>query len=219
MEVSKKKGEKRKTQKKVEPVFKKPQPRKKYKGGLMPTVNSNNVILTPEWLKDFIQKEFDVKFTFDPAPVDQMIDGKIVDCLDKDFEWGEVNFVNPPYNSEPKKNNGIKGFLQKALQEKLKGKSSYFLFPYRPTKYHFELVLPNVKSIIILEQGLVRFLKRDGIPYPGCFPHTLCVLQFDGSDKTVTMETKPEIERPVFLQVKQIPDQKNNKKFIKWNFK
>jgi len=63
----------------------------------------------------------DLKFDFDPCPLNSKKDN-----LKEESEWGEVNFVNPPYCASKGKSNGPKGFLIKALSEAEKGKTSVF---------------------------------------------------------------------------------------------
>ena len=44
---------------------------------------------TPKWLYDELDAEF--HFNFDPCPLNSTFDG--LKC-----DWGESNFVNPPYS-------------------------------------------------------------------------------------------------------------------------
>lgn len=92
---------------------------------------------TPKSLYNKLNDEF--HFDFDPCPLHADFDGLKVD-------WGEVNFVNPPYNriDKPK-------FIQKAYEEWLKGKTSVLLIPaYTGTKQFHNLIIPNAE---------VRFLR------------------------------------------------------------
>jgi hypothetical protein len=57
-------------------------------------------------------------FDHDPCPTHPKVDGLKSD-------WGNINFVNPPYGSE------IKRWIQKGYQEFLKGKTVVFLLPSR----------------------------------------------------------------------------------------
>lgn len=92
---------------------------------------------TPDWLYMKLNDEFN--FDFDPCPIKANFDGLSI-------EWGNRNFVNPPYNriDKPK-------FINKAYQEYLKGKLSVLLIPAATgTKQFHEIILPNAE---------VRFLK------------------------------------------------------------
>ena len=68
---------------------------------------------TPDWLYDELSKEFN--FDFDPCPLNPTFDGLTI-------EWGNSNFVNPPYNK-------LKYWLKKGHEEYLKGKVVVFLIP------------------------------------------------------------------------------------------
>lgn len=71
--------------------------------------------LTPPDLMERLQKEF--KFDFDPCPYPKPdeFDGLLV-------EWGNSNYVNPPFNGPTK-------WVRKALEEYKKGKRVVFVFP------------------------------------------------------------------------------------------
>ena len=92
---------------------------------------------TPDWLYNQLDDEF--KFDFDPCPYQANFDGLSI-------EWGNSNFVNPPYSRTIKPK-----FIQKAYDESLKGRLSVLLIPSATgTKQFHELILPNAE---------VRFLK------------------------------------------------------------
>lgn len=94
---------------------------------------------TPKYLYDALDKEFN--FDFDPCPLYSSFDG-----LSKDCEWGNSNFINPPYNriDKPK-------FIKRAYEEWLKGKTCVLLIPSATgTSQFHDLILPNAE---------VRFVK------------------------------------------------------------
>lgn len=92
---------------------------------------------TPEWLYEQLDKEFN--FDFDPCPLNTTFDGLSV-------EWGNSNFVNPPYNRVDKPK-----FIQKAFEEWKKGKTCVLLIPAATsTKQFHDLILPNAE---------IRFLR------------------------------------------------------------
>ena len=100
-------------------------------------LDNNDNWATPKWLYDKLNEEF--YFDFDPCPLNADFDGLTV-------EWGESNFVNPPYNriDKPK-------FIRKAYEEWKKGKTCVLLIPSATgTKDFHELILPNAE---------IRFLK------------------------------------------------------------
>jgi len=94
---------------------------------------------TPEWLYRKLDAEF--HFDYDPCPLHSKFDS----LLPHHF-WGNVNFVNPPYdrNNKPK-------FIRKAYEQSLIGKTSVLLIPSATgTKQFHEIILPNAE---------IRFLK------------------------------------------------------------
>jgi len=92
---------------------------------------------TPQKLYDELNTEFN--FDFDPCPLHADFDGLTI-------EWGNSNFVNPPYNRQDKPR-----FIQKAFDEWKKGKTVVLLIPSATgTKQFHELILPNAE---------VRFVK------------------------------------------------------------
>lgn len=98
---------------------------------------TNDLWQTPDWLYNQLNNEF--HFDFDPCPVNPTFNGL-------EIEWGQANFVNPPYNriDKPK-------FIQKAYEEWKKGKLVVLLIPAATgTKQFHDLILPNAE---------IRFLK------------------------------------------------------------
>lgn len=92
---------------------------------------------TPDWLYNLLDAEFN--FDFDPCPLHATFDGLQI-------EWGERNFVNPPYNRVDKPR-----FIQKAFDEWKKGKTCVLLIPAATgTKQFHELILPHAE---------IRFVK------------------------------------------------------------
>lgn len=98
---------------------------------------------TPQSLYDDLNKEF--KFDFDPCPLNATFDGL-------NIEWGESNFVNPPYSRKLKES-----FIIKSIEQQKKGKRSVLLLPVSTsTKVFHEYILPNKKEIRFLK-GRVAF--------------------------------------------------------------
>ena len=93
---------------------------------------------TPEKLYKKLDDEF--HFDFDPCPLHADFDGLQIP------EWGNVNFVNPPYNRVDKPR-----FIQKAYEEYKKGKICVLLIPAATgTKQFHDLILPHAE---------IRFLR------------------------------------------------------------
>jgi hypothetical protein len=106
---------------------------------------------TPKALYQAIDAEF--RFDFDPCPAQPKFNG-----LEND--WGNINFVNPPYGKE------IVKWIQKGYEENLKGKTVVFLLPSRTdTRWWHNFVM---------KAGEIRFIKgrlrfddqKNSAPFP-----------------------------------------------------
>lgn len=99
---------------------------------------------TPKELYDKLNTQYN--FNFDPCPLSSDFDGLVID-------WGERNFINPPYTRRLKE-----AFVIKAIQESHKGKLCVLLLPVSTsTKLFHEYILPNAKEVKFLK-GRVKFL-------------------------------------------------------------
>jgi site-specific DNA-methyltransferase (adenine-specific) len=96
---------------------------------------------TPKDFYNYLDKEF--SFDFDPCPYSEkepLFDGLNVD-------WGNVNFINPPYSRKLKES-----FVKKGICEAKKGKTCVFLLPVSTsTKLFHDYILP--------EKPEIRFVK------------------------------------------------------------
>lgn len=117
-------------------------------------MKNRNLINSDNWStpKDFyekLNKEFN--FDFDPCPLNL---GQITP--DKDgliIEWGDRNFINPPYSRELKEK-----FVIKAIDESKKGKLCVMLLPVSTsTKLFHNHILPNAIDIRFIK-GRIKFL-------------------------------------------------------------
>lgn len=122
--------------------------------------NRNNPIddnwATPEWLYNQLNQEFN--FDFDPCPYN---DGNIETC-GLSVDWGNRNYVNPPYSRRLKE-----AFVNKGVSESKKGKMCVFLLPVSTsTKLFHEVIKPNAKEIRFIK-GRIKFQKinKDGSRY------------------------------------------------------
>ena len=104
---------------------------------------------TPKEFYDKLNQEFN--FDFDPCPLNL---GEITPENDGLLiEWGESNFVNPPYSRELKEK-----FVLKAIEESKKSKLCVMLLPVSTsTKLFHEHILPNQKEIRFIK-GRIKFL-------------------------------------------------------------
>lgn len=112
---------------------------------------------TPTKFYQDLNKKYD--FDFDPCPFQSDFDGILK-------EWGERNFVNPPFSN-------IVSFFEKAVEEMKKGKLSVFLVPIRSnSNYWRDLVFPNATDF--------TFVKGISFePHTRCIPIPLCLIEFD----------------------------------------
>ncbi|KKM23638.1 hypothetical protein LCGC14_1613230 [marine sediment metagenome] len=77
--------------------------------------------LIPKEIYDPLNEEFG--FDFDPCPYPYKKDGI-------DLDWGDVNWVNPPFRRADAMNgNGPTAFVRKAIEEQKKGKTSVIILP------------------------------------------------------------------------------------------
>lgn len=113
-------------------------------------INNDDNYATPPKLYNELNIEFN--FDFDPCPYNE---GEIlIDGLE--IEWGNSNFVNPPYSQKLKEE-----FVKKGVEEMKKGKVCVFLIPVSTsTKLFHEFIKPNATEIRFLK-GRVKFGKID----------------------------------------------------------
>jgi hypothetical protein len=98
---------------------------------------------TPEDFYNKINDEFN--FDFDPCPLNSTFDGLLI-------EWGQRNFINPPYSRKLKE-----AFVKKAIEESRKGKLCVLLLPVSTSTILFhEYILPNKKEIRFIK-GRLKF--------------------------------------------------------------
>lgn len=103
---------------------------------------------TPKELYSKLNEEFD--FDFDPCPLNSE---EITP--DKDgllIEWGQRNFINPPYNRKLKED-----FVKRAIYFSNKDRLCVMLLPVSTSTVLFhDYILPNAKEIRFL-RGRVKF--------------------------------------------------------------
>lgn len=129
---------------------------------------------TPDDLYNKLNQEFN--FDFDPCPLNT---GEITP--DKDgliIDWGQSNYVNPPYSRELKE-----AFVKRAIEFKKKGRLCVCLLPVSTsTKLFHDHILPYADDIRFLK-GRVKF---EGINTFGelvsnkCGMHDSMIVVFDG---------------------------------------
>jgi hypothetical protein len=106
-------------------------------------LNHSDNWATPEELYEALNAEF--RFDYDPCPLNSDFDGLLK-------EWGQANFVNPPYSRKLKE-----AFVLKAIEEAAKGKKSVLPLPVSTsTRLFHDYIKPNATEIRFL-RGRVKF--------------------------------------------------------------
>jgi hypothetical protein len=83
--------------------------------------NDSKFWLVPPEIYKPLDKEF--KFDFDPCPYPFKKDGI-------ESEWGNVNWINPPFRANDAINgHGPTAFVRKAIEEQKNGKTSVLILP------------------------------------------------------------------------------------------
>jgi len=108
---------------------------------------------TPKAVFQVLDAEF--HFDFDPCPPRPFFNGLSI-------EWGECNFVNPPYGRELPK------WIKKGYEENQKGKTVVFLIPSRTdTRWWHDYVMKADEVRFI--KGRLKFDDGKGsAPFPSC---------------------------------------------------
>ncbi len=117
---------------------------------------------TPQDLFDKLNEEF--HFDFDPCPTTPTADGLKV-------EWGNSNFVNPPYGRE------ISKWIRKGYQEHLKGKTVVFLVASRTDTSWWHDYLMKADEIRFIRGRLKFSGSKNSAPFPSA------IVIFRSSDK------------------------------------
>lgn len=107
--------------------------------------------LTPKILYDNLDKLF--HFDFDPCPVNPTFDGL-------NIEWGECNFVNPPYG------NNILKWVKKAWNESQNNKTIILLIPARTDTTYFHDYILKADVIMFIKRRLTFQGQKHTAPFP-----------------------------------------------------
>lgn len=143
---------------------------------------------TPPAFLEKLNRKF--AFNFDPCPLNHNIilwDGLKVD-------WGERNFINPPYSRELKD-----AFVTKAVYESQKEKLCILLLPVSTSTVLFHKVIqPNARFIEYLERRLSFY----GINQKGQFVNYHLIQDINPKE---TIEYKIWNEKKEEFEIKEIP--------------
>ena len=151
--------------------------------------------LTPQKLFDELNNRFD--FDFDPCPYPKPDDFDGIEA-----EWGESNYVNPPFGSFideiRKKKNGPTLWAKKAIKEFHKGKRVIYVYPI--DKWIFMMIKAGAK---IENLGDIHWHSiEDGTEGPGTGRHVACFIL---EPKGFRRKTNKKLSGP-----NSIPDKKTN---------
>ena len=125
---------------------------------------------TPKSLYNALNKKFN--FDFDPCPSNPEFNGLAID-------WGNCNFVNPPYGKQ------IKNWIKKAYIESKNGKVSVLLIPSRTdTRYWHDYVMKANQVWFI--KGRLKFDDQNS---PAPFPCSIVI--FNGNKD---VDVPPELK-------------------------
>ena len=104
---------------------------------------------TPKEFYNKLNDEFN--FDFDPCPLNENeITPEKNGLL---IEWGQKNYINPPYNRKLKE-----AFVIKAIEESNKGKLCVMLLPVSTsTKLFHDIIKPNANEIRFIK-GRIKFI-------------------------------------------------------------
>jgi len=130
---------------------------------------------TPHYILDALVKEFGCMF--DPCPLNHDLN----DWDGLEIEWGDVNFVNPPYSRKLKE-----AFVKKAIDESWKGKTTVMLLPVSTSTVLFHDYIKPMADEIRFIRGRVKFV---GVNTFGdrvdnkCGMHDSMIVVFNGMGK------------------------------------
>lgn len=120
--------------------------------------------LTPPGLYQHLDNEF--HFDFDPCPYPKPDDFDGLTC-----EWGERNYVNPPFGSivHCGRKKGPTAWMRKAIEEHCKGKLSVVVYP---VDKWILMMLSEVGCVDVRNLGDVKWCAtEDGQPGKGTGRH------------------------------------------------
>lgn len=113
---------------------------------------------TPKAVYQVLDSEF--RFDHDPCPPKYEVDGLT-------SEWGDSNYVNPPYGRELPK------FIAKGYEEWQKGKTVVFLIPSRTDTRWWHDYCMKADEIRFIKGRL----KFDDQPNPAPFPSAIVIFK------------------------------------------
>lgn len=107
---------------------------------------------TPIGFYQALSSEF--QFDYDPCPLKPTYDGLSTD-------WGDCNFVNPPYSD-------IAKWVEKAYQEYQKGKTVVLLIPSRTDTSWWHSYCMKATEIRFIKGRMKFGDSKHNAPFPSC---------------------------------------------------
>lgn len=146
--------------------------------------------LTPPEIYKALDSEF--HFDFDPCPYPLP---KMFNSLE--MEWGNMNYVNPPFLKIDGKPAGPTAFARKAIEEMQRGRGSVLLLPVQS---YVNLLLEAGAEL--RSMGRVRWLEAE-TKEPMRAPNPICcfVLKPNGSGKKTTQFSQKGLFTPTDRQI------------------
>jgi hypothetical protein len=106
---------------------------------------------TPKAFYQALDAEF--HFDCDPCPAQPIMNGL-------ESEWGNTNFVNPPYGKE------ITKWIQKGYEQYMKGKTVVFLIPSRTDTRWWHDYIMKANEIRFIKGRLKFDDQKNSAPFP-----------------------------------------------------
>lgn len=131
-------------------------------------IDQKHYWLTPADLYDKLNGEFHFDFDPCPFPKPESFDG--LTC-----EWGQSNYVNPPFGSiiHQGKKKGPTAWVRKAIEENKKGKLVVFVYPIDK----WVLMMLSVIGTEVRNLGDVKWVAtEDGSESKGTGRHIACFI-------------------------------------------
>jgi len=131
---------------------------------------------TPTEIYNGMDKEF--HFDFDPCPNNPNFDG--LTC-----EWGNSNFINPPYKTKIQD-----AFIKRAFEESKKGKLSVALIPVRTASRRWQNFILNQDSVEI--RFMPKRFKFSDYSAPAPFDSAVIIFHTQLNDGNDGIPPKPK---------------------------
>lgn len=145
-------------------------------------MKNRNIKHSNDWeTPDLFYKKLNIEFSFDFDPCPFQHDIEVWNGLK--IEWGNRNFINPPYSRKLKE-----AFIQKAVEESKKGKLCVMLLPVSTSTVIFhDVILPNKQELRFVRKRIhFKGYNTKGVWVDDQQPmHDSMVVVFDGREPPI----------------------------------